>query len=150
MTAELPPLRFRHGREVMPFEQNLSGMDLFEAENGAAKRCLAATGFSDETKRLAFGKCEGDVIDGFDMSCDKIQNAVVNREPDMEMVDFKKVIQCFHLALNRFRRTASQRKTVAAWAAFNDSAWPGIGMVTPSPSDGSLTPLASLPMTRAE
>ena len=53
--AELPSLRFRHGREVMPFEQDLPGMDFFKPENGASKRRLTAARFADKTKRFAFG-----------------------------------------------------------------------------------------------
>ena len=68
MTAELTSAGLRHGREVMSFEENLSGMDFFESENGASKRCFAAARFANKTKRLAFGNGQRDVVNGFDMA----------------------------------------------------------------------------------
>ena len=43
-------------------------MDFFQSENGASKRCFAAAGFTDKTKRFAFGDGQRDVVNGFDMA----------------------------------------------------------------------------------
>ena len=56
-------------------------MDFFQSENGASKRCFAAAGFTDKTKRFAFGDGQRDVVNGFDMARHEIQNAVADWEP---------------------------------------------------------------------
>ena len=56
-------------------------MDFFKTENGASKRCFTAARFADKTKRLAFGNGQRDIVNGFDMARNKIQDAVANWEP---------------------------------------------------------------------
>src|SRR5437762_1456324 len=64
-----------------------AGIRLDEAQDGAARRRLPATGFADQTQRLTFIDIETDVIDRFDVCGNAREDAASNREIFFQVPD---------------------------------------------------------------
>ena len=57
-----------------------------EPQDGKAERRLAGPGFADDAERLAAPKLEGNAVDGFDVVHGAAQDALLDREPDFQVV----------------------------------------------------------------
>ena len=70
-------------------EHDLPGRDLEEAQDAAADRRLAAAGFADQRQRLALLDLERHAVDGVDGGRAGAEEARVNEEMLLEIVDLE-------------------------------------------------------------
>ncbi len=78
-----------HQRQIVPVEQDLTGIGLEHARNGLAQRGLAATGFSDETQRFTGADFQRDVIHRPALSLRGQKHATPHGKPGSQLADLE-------------------------------------------------------------